>query len=107
MQLWPAKEKLLAASLVAAPSGASSQTITGVALPSSRLTRLRAARSRRPQPTSPEPVKVIAFTRSSSTSTSPISEAEPARTLSHPGGKPASSSISASSSADSGVRRRA
>ena len=55
--------------------GASAQTIAGVALPSSSLTRLRCARSARPQPTSPEPVNVISFTRSSSTSTSPISDA--------------------------------
>jgi hypothetical protein len=56
-----------------------------------------------PQPTSPEPVKVMSFTRSSSTSTSPISEAGPTITLSHPGGRPASSSSSASSSAENGV----
>ena len=40
-------------------------TITGVALPSSRFTRLRAARSRSFQPTGADPVKVMSFTRSS------------------------------------------
>ena len=48
-------------------------------------------------------MKVIALTRSSSTSTSPISLAGPTRTLSQPGGSPASSSSSASVSAESGV----
>ncbi len=54
------------------PAGASSHTMAGVAFPSSSFTRLRCARSAIPQPTSPEPVNVISFTRSSSTSTSPI-----------------------------------
>ena len=78
-------------------------TITGVALPSSRLTFFFGARSLIPQPTAPEPVNVIALTRSSSTRTSPISDDEPATTLSQPGGRPASSSSSASRSAESGV----
>ena len=56
-----------------------------------------------PQPTPPEPVNVISFTRSSSTSTSPISDADPATTFSQPGGRPASSSSEARKSADSGV----
>ncbi len=64
---------------------------------------MRGARSRRPQPTPLEPVKLISFTRSSSTSTSPISPALPTRTFSHPGGSPASVSSSASRSAESGV----
>ena len=55
----------------------SASTITGVAFPSSSLTRLRGARSASFQPTSLEPVNVIARTRSSSTSTSPISDAGP------------------------------
>ena len=104
MQLWPAKEKALAARRVAASSrSASASTITGVALPSSRLTFFRGARSRSPQPTLAEPVNVITRTRSSSTSTSPSSEAGPTTTLSQPGGSPASVSSSASSSAESGV----
>ena len=104
MQLCPAKEKACAASFVAASAtSASSWTITGVALPSSSSTFFRAARSRMPQPTSDEPVNVIALTRSSSTSTSPISLAGPTRTLSQPAGRPASSSSSASVSAESGV----
>jgi hypothetical protein len=78
-------------------------TITGVALPSSSRTFFLAARSRSFQPTGPEPVKEIAFTRSSSTRTSPISPDGPTTTLSQPGGKPASVSSSASRSADSGV----
>ena len=108
MQLWPANENAFAASRVVASSrSASASTITGVALPSSSATCLRGARSASFQPTSPEPVNVIARTRSSSTRTSPISEAGPTRTLSQPGGSPASVSSSASSSADSGVATRA
>ena len=84
-------------------AGASSQTIAGVAFPSSSFTRLRCARSAIPQPTSPEPVNVISLTRSSSTSTSPIAAAEPETTFSQPGGRPASSSSSARNSAESGV----
>ena len=104
MQLWPANENAFAASFVAASSrSASPWTITGVAFPSSSSTFLRAARSRRPQPISEEPVNVIAFTRSSSTSTSPISLAGPTRTFSQPGGSPASCSSSARVSAESGV----
>ena len=86
MQLWPAKENAFAAQRAAACStSASASTITGVAFPSSRLTRFRGARSRMPQPTRAEPVNVISLTRSSSTSTSPISadgpdeDVEPAR----------------------------
>ena len=104
MQLWPANENALAAQRAAASSrSASGSTITGVAFPSSRLTRLRGARSRSFHPTPAEPVKVISFTRSSSTSTSPISAAGPTRTLSQPAGSPASCSSSASRSAESGV----
>ncbi len=81
----------MAASRVAASSrSASAATITGVALPSSRLTRLRGARSRILQPTAAEPVKVMSATRSSSTRTSPISAAFPQTTFSQPGGSPAS-----------------
>ena len=104
MQLWPAKEKAFAASLVAASSrSAPSSTITGVAFPSSRFTLFRAARSASFQPTAPEPVNVIARTRSSSTRTSPISLDGPTSTLSQPGGRPASVSSSARRSAESGV----
>ena len=104
MQLWPANEKALAASFVAAASrSASASTSTGVAFPSSRLTRLRGARSASFQPTSPEPVNVITRTRSSSTRTSPSSEAGPTTTLSQPGGRPASVASSARRSAESGV----
>ncbi len=104
MQLWPAKENAFAASRVETSSrSASASTITGVAFPSSSFTRLRGARSASFQPTSPEPVKVIARTRSSSTSTSPISEAGPTTTFSHPGGSSASVSSSASRSAEKGV----
>ena len=46
---------------------------------------------------------MISFTRSSSTRTSPISAEGPTRTLSQPGGSPASVSSSASRSAESGV----
>ena len=89
MQLCPANENAFAAHRVAASStSASASTITGVALPSSRLTFFFGARSRMLQPTSPEPVNVISLTRSSSTSTSPISDAGPTTTFSQPGGQP-------------------
>ncbi len=104
MQLWPANENAFAASRVAASSrSASAATITGVAFPSSRFTRLRGARSRSVQPTPADPVNVISATRASSTRTSPISLAGPQTTLSQPAGRPASTSSSARSSADSGV----
>src|SRR6266536_5580893 len=104
MQLWPANENALAAIACAAVSmSASSAMITGVALPSSSLTRFLGAPSASFQPTAPEPVKVSALTRSSSIKTSPISEAGPTRTFSQPGGRPASVSSSASSSAERGV----
>src|SRR5689334_9320834 len=103
MQLWPANENAFAASRAAASSGASAQTIAGVALPSSSRTGLRYARWASPQPTSPEPVKVISFTRSSPVRTSPISEADPVTTLSQPAGRPASEESSASRYAESGV----
>ena len=104
MQLWPANENAFAAIFSAAVStSASAATITGVALPSSRLIRFLGARSFSFQPTGPDPVNVIALTRSSSTSTSPISDAGPTTTLSQPAGSPASSSSSASSRAERGV----
>ena len=104
MQLWPANENAFAASFAAASSRSlSASTITGVAFPSSSLTRLRGARSASFQPTSLDPVNVIARTRSSSTSTSPISDAGPTSTFSQPGGRPASVSSSASRSAENGV----
>ena len=104
MQLWPANENAFAASRVAASSrSASAATITGVAFPSSRFTRLRGARSRSVQPTPADPVNVIRATRGSSTRTSPISLAGPQTTLSQPAGRPASTSSSARNSADSGV----
>ena len=104
MQLWPANENAFAASFSATRSmSASASTITGVALPSSSVTRFFGARSRIPQPTGTEPVNEISLTRSSPTRTSPISALGPTTTLSQPGGRPASSSSSASKSADSGV----
>ena len=104
MQLCPAKENAFAARRCAASSrSASAATMTGVAFPSSRFTRLRAARSRSFQPIGAEPVKVISFTRSSSTSTSPIASAGPQTTFSQPAGSPASVSSSARKSAESGV----
>ncbi len=89
MQLCPAKENAFAARRAAASSrSASAATMTGVAFPSSRLTRLRGARSRIPQPMGADPVNVISFTRSSSTRTSPISLAGPQTTFSQPGRQP-------------------
>ena len=61
MQLCPANANAFAASFVAAAStSAAAATITGVELPSSSRTFFRGARSRSRQPTSPEPVNVIA-----------------------------------------------
>ena len=67
------RRRLRPSRAAAVSTSASAATITGVALPSSRLIFFFGARSLRPQPTPLEPVKVIALTRSSSTSTSPIS----------------------------------
>ena len=105
MQLWPANANACAASFAAASSmSASGSTITGVALPSSRRTRFFGARCcEAPSRRAPEPGEGDQLTRSSSTSTSPISDAGPTTTFSQPGGSPASSSSSASRSADSGV----
>src|SRR6266511_3717416 len=104
MQLWPANENAFCATFVAAVDrSASAATITGVALPSSRLTRFLGARSFSFHPTAPEPANVLTLPRLSATRTSPISEAGPATTLRHPAGRPASAAGSASSGADSGV----
>ncbi len=104
MQLCPANANAFCESFVAASSmSASASTITGVVLPSSSVTFFCAARSRSAQPTPLEPVKVIIFTRSSATRTSPMSDALPTRTFSQPGGRPASVSSSARKSAESGV----
>src|SRR5262249_50415536 len=103
MQLCPANENAFAAILSAVEEGASPQTITGVEFPSSSATCFFGARSLSFQPTSPDPVNVSTATRSSPISTSPISEDDPATTLSQPAGSPASSSSSASRRADSGV----
>ena len=65
MHDWPAWLKPATLSLAAAPrQSPSGSMITGLLLPSSRLTFLRGARSRMPQPTSGEPVKVIRATSS-------------------------------------------
>src|SRR2546430_5967340 len=103
MQLWPANENAFAASRAAVQGGASAQTIAGVAFPSSSFTRFLCARAARSQPTALDPVNVISFTRTSSTSTSPIADAEPETTFSQPGGRPASFSRLARKSAESGV----
>ncbi len=104
MQLCPAKANAFAASFCAATSrSASSAITTGVELPSSSRTRFCGARSAIPQPTPLEPVNVIIRTRSSETSTSPISPAGPTNTVSQPSGSPASRSSSARSRAESGV----
>ncbi len=82
---------------------ASGSMMTGELLPSSRLTFLRGARSRMPQPTGGEPVKVIMatsgwVTRRSATRPGAVT------TFNQPGGSPQSSSNSpASSSAVNGV----
>ena len=64
---------------------------------------VRRPRLRMPQPTSEEPVKVIARVSSCSTIALPTSEPGPGTTLSQPSGSPASSRISASFSAEIGV----
>ena len=104
MQLWPANENACWASFDAVSSrSASASTRTGVELPSSSVTFLRAARPRSSQPTPLEPVNVIMRTRSSSTSTSPISEAGPTRTFSQPAREPGLLLSSARRRAESGV----
>ncbi len=90
----------------ASSTSASASTITGVEFPSSSVTFFRAARSRSFQPTSEEPVNVMSFTRSSSTSTSPISDEGPTTTFSQPGGSPASVSSSASEERETEVSVR-
>src|SRR6266446_5956651 len=82
---------------------ASGITTTGEFEPSSIVTRLMPAVLQMRSPTSRLPVKVIFLTRRSATSRSPISPPEPVSVLSPSGGSPASSRISVSRSADSGV----
>src|SRR3989454_2150944 len=84
-------------------SSASGITTTGEFEPSSIVTRLIPAVLQMRSPTSRLPVKVIFLTRRSATSRSPISPPEPVSVLSPSGGSPASSRISVSRSADSGV----
>src|SRR2546427_309556 len=84
-------------------SSASGITMTGEFEPSSIVTRLMPAVLQMRSPTSRLPVKVIFLTRRSATSRSPISPPEPVSVLSPSGGSPASSRISVSRSADSGV----
>src|ERR671912_690688 len=105
MQDWPAWLKPATLSFAAAPrQSPSGSMMTGLLLPSSRLTFLRAARSRIPQPTSGEPVNVIIATSRCITSGSPTAAPPPVTTLSHPGGRPHSSINSvARAMADSGV----
>ena len=104
MQLWPAKENAFAAHRAAASStSASAATMTGVALPSSRLTRLRGARSRSAQPTpagAGERDQLDALVLDEHVADRrgrPDEDVQPA------GGSPASCSSSARSSAESGV----
>ncbi len=97
MQLWPAWEKAWSSALSAAVSQSpSAWTISGAVEPSSRLTCLRGAFARMPQPTGGEPVKVIAPIASFSTIALPTSDPDPLTTWSQPSGRPASSRISAS-----------
>ena len=104
MQLWPAWEKAWICALSAAASQSPSVwTISGALEPSSRLTFLWGTRLRIPQPTSAEPVKVSAPVSSCSTIALPTSEPGPGMTLSQPSGRPASTSTSASFSAEIGV----
>jgi len=77
--------------------------MTGELLPSSIVTRLIPAVRQMCSPTSRLPVNVIFLTRLSATSVSPISPPEPVGVLIPSAGNPASSRISVSFSADSGV----
>ena len=77
--------------------------MTGALLPSSIVTRLIPAVWQMCSPTSRLPVKVTFRTRLSATSRSPISPPEPVSVLIASGGSPASSRISVSLSAESGV----
>ena len=93
-----------AASFCAAVSrSASASTITGVELPSSRATSLRGWRWRMPQPTGGLPVKEIIGTSGWLTIALPTVPPPPTTTDSAPSGRPASRSVRASSSAESGV----
>ena len=105
MQLWPANEKAFAASRVAASSrSASAATITGVAFPSSSLTRFRGARSRSFQPTSAGARERDQLRRARPRRARRRSRT-PGRTttFNQPAGSPASVSSSARRSAESGV----
>ena len=104
MQLWPACEKACSLALSAAVSQSpSAWTISGAFEPSSRLTFLCGTLLRIPQPTPAEPVKLSARVSSCSTIALPTSEPGPGTTLSQPSGRPASTRISASFSAEIGV----
>src|SRR4051794_18680237 len=91
MHDWPAKEypptAIFGAALFQSASGS---MMTGELLPSSKLTFLRAARSRMPQPTGGEPVKVIIATSGCSTSRL-ATRPGAVTTFSQPGGRPQSS----------------
>ena len=91
--------------LTAAPTSASSHTITGSEPPSSSERRLScgAATEATRRPTSVEPVNAIRRTSGWPTSASPISEPRPVTTFSTPSGTPASANRRATSSVASGV----
>src|SRR5215210_7061848 len=76
--------------------------MTGALLPNSRLTRLVGADARRPWPTSREPVKLTIATPGWMGSAGATSSVQ-VTTVSHPGGRPASSNSDASARAVSGV----
>ena len=78
-------------------------TIRGELLPNSMVTRFKPALAQIRSPTSRLPVKVIFGTRLSEQSESPISLPEPVMHWMADGGSPASSKISVSFRAESGV----
>ena len=91
--------------LTAAPTSASSHTITGSEPPSSSVTRFICgpATATTWRPTSVEPVNATRRTSGWPTSASPISAPRPVTTLSTPSGTPASAKMRATSSVASGV----
>ena len=103
MQDWPRARKMPDNTpFTALSKSASSNTNWGDLPPSSSVTRLRSAAAVAAMrlPLASEPVNVILATSGCSTKGAPISAPSPVTTLTTPGGKPAASSIAASSSVD-------
>ena len=105
MQVWPVAAKTPAITPLAASRSASGKTTWADLPPSSRVTRVRlsAAAWAISLPTWVEPVKAILSTPLWLVSALPTVGPQPVRTLTTPGGKPASPASSASTRALTGV----